>query len=239
MHVSTSQDQDPLATVIRGWDHSIAVSALQPGVDAVSTRAEHWDRVYRTRQSDEVSWFQPEPTLSLELISAAGALEDSSIIDIGGGDSTLVDALIARGFRQITVLDVSAAALDRARARLGSLADGVTWRVADVTRVELPTAAYDLWHDRAVFHFLVDPDERRRYVVAALKALRPGGTLIIATFALDGPTRCSGLEVQRYDAAGLAHEFGEQFELVNQLPHLHHTPSGGEQRFTFAVLRRV
>lgn len=205
----------------------------------MSARAEHWDRVYRTRQSNEVSWFQPRPTLSLELITGAGALPDSAIIDIGGGDSTLVDALMESGFRQITVLDVAGAALARARARLGPLADDVTWRVADVTQAELPSAAYDLWHDRAVFHFLVDAEERRQYVNRASNALRSGGTLIISTFATDGPSRCSGLEVQRYDAEGLADEFGGQFELVSQVPHLHHTPSGGEQRFTFAVLRRL
>ncbi len=205
----------------------------------MSTREEHWNRVYRTRLSNEVSWFQPEPTRSLELITEAGALPDSAIVDIGGGDSTLVDALLARGFRQVTVLDVAAAALERARARLGPAADSVTWRVADVTSAELPPAAYDLWHDRAVFHFLVDAEERRQYVNAAANALRTGGTLIISTFALDGPTRCSGLDVQRYDADGLAQEFGARFELVKQLPHLHHTPSGGEQRFTFAVFRRV
>ena len=205
----------------------------------MSARSEHWDNVYRTRQSNEVSWFQPIPTRSLELISHAGLLPDSSIIDIGGGDSMLVDALVAQGFRQLTVLDVADAALERARARLGPLASEVAWRVADVTRAELPAAAYDLWHDRAVFHFLLDAEERRHYVDAASSALRAGATLIMSTFALDGPTRCSGLEVQRYDADGLAREFGDQFELVDQVAHVHHTPSGGEQRFTFAVMRRL
>ncbi len=205
----------------------------------MSGRAEHWDTVYSTRQPDEVSWFQPRPTRSLELISQAGVLPNSAIIDIGGGDSTLVDALIDQGFHRLTVLDVAAAALERARARLGPLADGVTWRVADVTRAELPAATYDLWHDRAVFHFLLDAGERKQYVDAASNALRSGATLIVSTFALDGPTRCSGLDVQRYNAEGLAREFGDQFELVDQVDHVHQTPSGGQQRFTFAVMRRV
>lgn len=186
----------------------------------MSARAEHWDRVYRTRKSNEVSWFQSTPTLSLKLIEQAGARPDSAIIDVGGGDSTLVDALMAQRFQQITVLDVAGAALDRARARLGPAGDHIIWRVADVTRAELLPAAYDLWHDRAVFHFLVDAEERRLYVETATNSVRVGGTLIISTFATDGPTRCSGLEVQRYDAEGLAGEFGEQFELVNQVPHL-------------------
>lgn len=206
--------------------------------DRMTDRETHWDAVYRTRQPTEVSWFQPQPVRSLALIADAGAGPDTRVIDVGGGDSTLVDALMERGFRHVTVLDVSATALERARARLGSRGDDVTWLAADVTRVVLPAGAYDLWHDRAVFHFLVDAEDRRRYVATAGAALRPGGTLVVATFAPDGPTRCSGLEVARYDAESLAREFGDAFALRHGSAEVHHAPSGAEQRFTYAVLQR-
>lgn len=202
------------------------------------TRKLHWEHVYQTKRPDEVSWFQPQPVRSLELLDAAGVSSGAAVIDVGGGDSTLVDALLSRGFRDLTVLDVSAAALARARSRLGDRADEVTWIEADVTRAELPTAAFDVWHDRAVFHFLTDPEDRSRYVALAARAVRPGGTLIVATFAPDGPTRCSGLEVARYDADGLAREFAEEFLLTTGLTDVHRTPAGGEQRFTYASLRR-
>jgi SAM-dependent methyltransferase len=198
----------------------------------------HWEQVYESKRSDEVSWFQPQPVRSLELLDAAGIGSDAVTIDIGGGDSTLVDALLDRGFRDLTVLDVSAAALARARSRLGDRAAGVTWIEADVTRAGLPAGAYDVWHDRAVFHFLTDPEDRSRYVALAAQAVRPGGTLIVATFAPDGPTRCSGLEVARYDVEGLAREFAEGFVLTAGLTDVHRTPAGGEQRFTYASLRR-
>lgn len=198
----------------------------------------HWEHVYESKRPDEVSWFQPQPVRSLELLEAAGVSSGAAVIDVGGGDSTLVDALLSRGFGDLTVLDVSGAALERARLRLGDRAAGVTWIEADVTHAELPTAAYDVWHDRAVFHFLTDPVERARYVALAARAVRPGGTLIVATFAPDGPTRCSGLEVARYDADGLAREFAEGFVLATGLADVHRTPAGGEQRFTYASLRR-
>lgn len=198
----------------------------------------HWEHVYETKRPDEVSWFQPQPVRSLELVHAAGVSSGAAVIDVGGGDSTLVDALLSRGFRDLTVLDVSAAALARARSRLGDRAGEVTWLEADVTRAALPAGAYDVWHDRAVFHFLTDPEDRSRYVALAAQAVRPGGTLIVATFAPDGPTRCSGLEVARYDAEGLAREFAEGFVLTTGLTDVHRTPAGGEQRFTYAALRR-
>jgi SAM-dependent methyltransferase len=188
--------------------------------------------------SDELSWYQREPLQSLMLLAEAGLGSESSIIDIGAGDSTLVDALLERGFRRVTVLDISGPALDRARARLGACAPNVTWIEADVTRADLPVNAYDAWHDRAVFHFLVDPKDRERYVLAARQALRPGAMLIIATFARDGPTQCSGLTVTRYDADGLALEFGVGFELLRSMREVHETPTGSEQHFTYALLRR-
>ena len=198
----------------------------------------HWEQVYLSKRPDEVSWFQPRPARSLELIDAAGVSAGAAVIDVGGGDSTLVDALLSRGVGDVTVLDVSAAALERARLRLGDRAAEVTWIEADVTSAELPAAAYDVWHDRAVFHFLTDPAERSRYVALAARAVRPGGTLIVATFAPDGPARCSGLEVARYDADGLAREFAEGFALTSKLADVHRTPAGVEQRFTYVSLRR-
>ena len=201
-------------------------------------RKQHWEQVYQSKRPDEVSWFQPQPVRSLELLEAAGVSSGAAVIDVGGGDSTLVDALLSRGFRDLTVLDVSGAALERARLRLGDRASGVTWIEADVTHANLPAAVYDVWHDRAVFHFLIDPAERSRYVALAARAVRPSGTLIVATFAPDGPARCSGLEVARYDADGLAREFADGFVLTSRLADVHRTPAGGEQRFTYVSLRR-
>lgn len=204
----------------------------------MTDRQAHWEHVYRTRQPTEVSWFQTEPARSLALLAEAGVGPASAIIDVGGGDSTLVDALLARGFRDVTVLDLSASALARARERVGASGQGVAWLQADVTRVGLPAGRFDAWHDRAVFHFLTGPADRARYVAAAHDALRPGGTLVVATFAADGPTRCSGLDVARYDDEALAREFGDGFGLERGAREAHRTPAGVEQRFTYAVLRR-
>lgn len=201
-------------------------------------RKRHWEEVYAVKRPDEVSWYQPRPERSLELLAAAGAGPGSAIVDAGGGDSTLVDALLEGGFTDVTVLDLSGAALARARSRLGQRAAAVRWIEADVTRANLPPASYDVWHDRALFHFLTDPDDRARYVSAAADAVRPGGTLIVAAFAVDGPTRCSGLEAVRYDAPALARQFADSFDLVRSLDDVHLTPSGAEQRFIYAVLRR-
>ncbi len=199
----------------------------------------HWEGVYARKLPTEVSWYQPRPARSLALFERCGLNVGSTVIDVGGGDATLVDALLERGLRSVTVLDISATALARARARLGERAGEVTWLEADITRAELPRQAYDFWHDRAVFHFLGDPADRRRYVERATASLRPGGTLVIATFAPDGPQRCSGLDVVRYGPEDLAREFGEaSFELVDDCAETHRTPSGAEQRFTYAVLRR-
>lgn len=201
-------------------------------------RKTHWEHVYTAKQPTEVSWYQPQPVRALELMAETGVGPATRIIDVGGGDSVLVDALIARGLGQVTVLDLSAAALARARARLGADAAQVTWIEADVTQADLPPAAYDLWHDRAVFHFLVAPEDRARYVAAATAAVRPGGTLIVATFALDGPARCSGLDVARYSPAGLAEAFGAAFILRRGFADVHRTPAGQDQRFSYALLSR-
>lgn len=202
-------------------------------------RKAHWEGVYTSRQPTEVSWYQAEPTRSVELLREAGAGPDTAIIDIGGGDSTFVDAVLAEQLGRVTVLDISGAALARAQARLGARASEVSWIEADVTRVQLPAQAFDVWHDRAVFHFLTRAEERARYVATAAAALRPGGALLISTFALEGPTRCSGLEVARYGPLELAREFGPAFALERSFADVHRTPSGVEQQFTVAVLRRL
>jgi len=198
------------------------------------TMAEHWDRFYATRDPAELSWWQPHLTCSLRLIEEAGLPRDSSIIDVGGGNSTLVDDLLARGYERITVLDLSAAALDQAKRRLGEKAAKVTWIAGDVTSLSLPAQAFDLWHDRAVFHFLVSPERRRQYLDNLRRALKPGGHLIIATFAETGPTKCSGLPVVRYGVDELARVVGAEFKLVKSLREEHLTPAGATQDFIYA-----
>ena len=201
-------------------------------------RKDVWNRVYTTKQPTELSWYQAAPARAFDLLRAMNAGPATEIIDVGGGDSTFVDVVTAARLGHLTVLDISAAALARARARLGVLAAHVTWIEGDVTCVELPAQRFDVWHDRAVFHFLTEPEDRTCYIAMAAAALRPGGVLIIATFAHDGPTRCSGLEVARYSAADLARTFGGAFVLEQNFADLHRTPGGVEQRFTVAVLRR-
>jgi SAM-dependent methyltransferase len=200
-------------------------------------RKAHWENVYTTKSETEVSWFQENPAPSLELIALAGLPADATIIDIGGGASRLVDALVERKFGQITVLDLSAAALDAAKARLGDRGAGVEWVVADVTTWE-PSQTYDLWHDRAAFHFLTAASDRSAYVRHLKKAVRSGGHVIIGTFALDGPERCSGLPVMRYDAGMLGAILGNDFRLIDSRRHDHSTPWGAVQRFQFSTFRR-
>jgi 2-polyprenyl-3-methyl-5-hydroxy-6-metoxy-1,4-benzoquinol methylase len=201
-----------------------------------SNRKAHWETVYTTKAENEVSWFQENPAPSLELIGLAQPTPQSAIVDIGGGASHLVDSLVARGFSHVTVLDISQAALDVAKARLGARAGQVQWVVADVTQWQ-PAQTFDVWHDRAAFHFLVDPADRAAYLARLKQAVRPGGHVIIGTFALDGPEKCSGLPVSRYDAAALAMELGEGFVLVDSRRHDHSTPWNSEQRFQFCIFR--
>jgi 2-polyprenyl-3-methyl-5-hydroxy-6-metoxy-1,4-benzoquinol methylase len=201
-----------------------------------SDRGEHWENVYRTKGEREVSWFQETPSLSLELIRSAGATRHSPIVDIGGGASRLVDAMVDEGYEAVTVLDLSESALVAAKARLGQAAAAVTWIVADVVGWQ-PRQRYDIWHDRAAFHFLTDAADRSAYVACLHAALRPGGHAIIATFALDGPERCSGLPVVRYDAASLGEVLGDAFSLIETKRHDHRTPMGTMQRFQFSVFR--
>lgn len=202
-----------------------------------TSRQAHWEGVYSTKAENEVSWFQENPAPSLELIAQADATQESSIIDIGGGASRLVDHLVEQGFRDITVLDLSGAALEAAKHRLGARAGGVHWIVADATIWE-PVKQYDIWHDRAAFHFLTDENDRAAYVARLVRGLRPGGHAIIATFAPDGPEKCSGLPVARYDSASLGQTLGAAFKLVRTQRHEHATPWGSRQVFQFSMFRR-
>jgi ubiquinone/menaquinone biosynthesis C-methylase UbiE len=198
-------------------------------------RQSHWQNVYTTKGELDVSWFQERPTVSLDLIATAGNTA-SFVIDVGGGASRLVDALLARGFRRVTVLDVSEAALIVAKQRLGPNANAVQWIAADVTAWE-PAEHYDVWHDRAAFHFLTAPSDRDAYVARLTRALRPGGQAIIGTFSLAGPERCSGLPVVRYDAPSLGEVLGPAFRLLETREHEHRTPWGSAQQFQFSRFR--
>jgi SAM-dependent methyltransferase len=202
-----------------------------------ASRKTHWETVYSTKGETEVSWFQDDPAPSLELIDRAGSKRDSHIVDIGGGASRLVDRLVDRGFTHVTVLDISATALAVAKARLGTRAGEVQWVVADATAWQV-AQRFDLWHDRAAFHFLVDPADRAAYIARLRQALSPGGHAIIATFAKDGPEKCSGLPVQRYDAEALARELGDGFALIESRSHDHATPWNSNQRFQFSMFQR-
>jgi 2-polyprenyl-3-methyl-5-hydroxy-6-metoxy-1,4-benzoquinol methylase len=198
---------------------------------------QHWEKVYSTKPAESVSWFQPHAEQSLALIRATGVPLTGSIIDVGGGASTLVDDLLDNGYSAVTVLDLSASALEVAKQRLGTRAPSVTWLEADVTRVSLPAHAYDVWHDRAVFHFLTGEQERRAYVENVLQSVKPLGHVIVATFAEDGPTQCSGLPVMRYSPEQLHAQFGESFSLLRQERESHHTPAGNVQKFIYCYCR--
>jgi ubiquinone/menaquinone biosynthesis C-methylase UbiE len=205
---------------------------------APTDRRQHWQQVYQTKATDAVSWYRPHLGVSLGLLELAGVSSGSRLIDVGGGASTLVDDLLARGLRDITVLDVSEAALAVARRRLGDREREVTWIAADVLRTEFPAGAFDLWHDRAVFHFLTDPADAARYATQAARALRAGGHAVIGGFAPDGPERCSGLPVARRSAQDIAAILGPAFRLIAQRAETHVTPGGSEQKFAYALLRR-
>lgn len=197
----------------------------------------HWDTVYTTKGSGRVSWFRPHLDRSLAFLDAAHIGRDAGVIDVGGGASTLVDDLLDRGYSNVTVLDLSEAALQAARARLGERADRVQWICADVTEARLPSHAYDFWHDRAVFHFLRDPMARSRYVDAVRTSLKPGGHIVVATFGPHGPEKCSGLEVLRFTPEALHAEFGSAFARIASTTETHITPWGTEQEFVYCYCR--
>jgi 2-polyprenyl-3-methyl-5-hydroxy-6-metoxy-1,4-benzoquinol methylase len=200
---------------------------------------DHWEKVYTTKATDAVSWFQTHAGLSLDLIKATGISRDAAIIDVGGGASTLVDDLLANGFDNLTVLDLSAAALAAAQKRLGLQAAKVQWIETDITKANLPANRFDIWHDRAVFHFLTSPEDRAAYVQAVFHSVKPGGHVIVATFAEDGPEKCSGLPVMRYSSDALHDEFGGSFSLLRSEKEAHHTPSGTVQQFVYCYCRRI
>lgn len=198
----------------------------------------HWEKIYHRKETTQVSWYQLHPYLSLQYIQKTGVGKSGHLIDVGGGASTLVDHLLDAGFQHVTVLDISVEALERVQQRLGQRAGSVTWLEADITQTTLPHHQYEVWHDRAVFHFLTEPQDRQRYVNAVLEAVRPGGHVIVATFASDGPERCSGLEVARYDSQSLHSEFGTDFELLDSTREEHQTPFGTQQKFIYCYCRK-
>jgi len=200
-------------------------------------RKAHWENVYSTKGETGVSWYQTEPRLSLELIRAVAPAQGGRIIDVGGGASVLVDRLLDLPFEKIALLDISETALSKARSRLGERSVRVDWIAADITEAQA-LGTFDIWHDRAVFHFLTDASDRRAYVDLARQTVRTGGHLVIASFADDGPKRCSDLDVCRYNADSMATELGEGFSLVREARETHTTPSGSSQAFFYGVFRR-
>ncbi len=201
------------------------------------TQREHWEDVYRQKAASEVSWYQPEARVSLGLIRRVAPDLESSIIDVGGGASTLADGLIAEGYRRVTVLDIASSAIAIAQQRLAVRAREVTWVRADVLTMAFPSSSFDVWHDRAVFHFLTEPGDRRCYVRQVLNAVRAGGHVIVASFAPDGPHRCSGLDVMRYSPDAMHEEFGPGFSLLDSVHEDHVTPSGTTQAFVYCLCR--
>jgi SAM-dependent methyltransferase len=193
----------------------------------------HWEKVYGTKAPNQVSWFRPHLETSMSFIQQSTPDHYARIIDVGGGESTLVDDLLERGYTNVTILDISNTAVAVTKARLDRLAERVKWLVADVTTIELQANAYDVWHDRAVFHFLTSAADRAAYVERVRRSVRPGGHVIIGTFGPEGPTKCSGLDVQRYDADSLHGEFGSHFRLIDSTKELHQTPFGTTQQFLY------
>lgn len=214
------------------------VHTAQPQEVALQSK-NHWEGIYSSKATDEVSWFQEHAELSLQLIQEAGAPLSAAIIDVGGGASRLVDDLLAKGYENLTVLDLSGTALAAAKRRLGFRASSVKWLEANIIEATLPEHAYDVWHDRAVFHFLITDQERRAYVDAVRRAVKPGGHVIVATFAEGGPLKCSGLPVMRYGANELHAEFGEPFVLLKHEKESHQTPSGARQAFIYCFCRKT
>jgi SAM-dependent methyltransferase len=206
---------------------------MTPKLDVKS----HWEEIYNTKPPTEVSWYQTNPSLSLNLIETTGIEKGQAIIDVGGGSSMLVDCLLDEGYEDLAVLDISGRSLEIAGARLGDREDDVEWYEADVTEFRLPRQFY-LWHDRAVFHFLTDERDRREYVNVLKEALMPEGYLVMATFAIDGPKRCSGLDTVQYDEGSMSLELGDEFVLMEKVDETHVTPGDKEQKFTYFLYQR-
>jgi SAM-dependent methyltransferase len=208
------------------------------GNAAMNTKT-HWESVYETKPAQALSWYAPHLRESLRYVTQAAASKDAAIIDVGGGESTLVDDLVNEGYSDITVLDISATALEVTRRRLGPPGERVKWLAADILEVEFAVGTYDIWHDRAVFHFLTSDAQRRRYVAQVLRALKPGGFAIVGTFGPEGPEQCSGLQVSRYAPSELHGTFGEPFELLGSSVEQHKTPRGSLQQFVYCYCRRA
>jgi 2-polyprenyl-3-methyl-5-hydroxy-6-metoxy-1,4-benzoquinol methylase len=193
----------------------------------------YWEQLYESKSPEETSWYQPHLQTSLDWISDAAKDKSASIIDVGGGESTLVDDLLGAGYRSLTILDVAGSAIKKSQWRLGSTAQSVGWLVGDATTVALPSCAFDVWHDRAVFHFLTEPAQRAAYVSQLVSALKPEGQVVLATFGPQGPEKCSGLDTRRYDKESLQDQMGPDFLLVRSLIVQHHTPFGTTQQFLY------
>ncbi len=198
---------------------------------------QHWEKVYETKAADAVSWYQPHLEKSLQLILSSAPSRTNQIIDVGGGESTLVDDLIEAGYKNISVLDISEKAIDVCRNRLSERSSSVTWLAANILKAELPEKFYDVWHDRAVFHFLTSEAQRLEYVHQVAKAVKSGGHVIVATFGPQGPEKCSGLTTMRYDADALHNEFGTRFRLVESATEMHNTPFGTTQQFLYCYCK--
>lgn len=203
----------------------------------METKRAHWENVYQTKAADAVSWYAPHLETSLKLIQRATNDRHAAIIDVGGGESTLVDDLIHEGYDRVSVLDISQKAIDVARERLGDAGASVAWYCADVTSATLPEAYFDVWHDRAVFHFLIREEDRAGYVEQVMRSVKHGGHVIVSTFGPEGPEKCSGLDVVRYDAGGLHGQFGRSFQLIESSTEIHNTPFGTTQQFLYCFCR--
>ena len=211
---------------------------LSPYLD-IMNKQQHWENVYRTKARDEVSWFREHLDTSLRMITNTGVGKDAAIIDVGGGNSTLVDDLLDHEFIDVSVLDISGKAISDSKKRLGKKAEKLNWIVADITSVDLPADHYDVWHDRAVFHFLTDTEDRRKYVELVMRSLKQGGHIIVASFGLEGPQKCSGLDVVRYSPETMHDEFGNSFDLVESVGETHNTPFGTTQDFVYCYCRKA
>lgn len=201
--------------------------------------AEHWEEIYSTKSSKQVGWYTPHLETSIKWITELNLTTEDPVIDVGGGVSTLVDDLLVAGHKKLTVLDLSESAISLTRKRLGALSSSITWLQGDVTQIELPPQYFKLWHDRAVFHFLIDPEQQQRYKDVLLKALKVDGHLIIGTFDLEAPPQCSGLPVQRYTSEILCNTFGKEFQLKRHQHEVHRTPSGVEQTYVYCLFQRT
>lgn len=224
--------------ILASTTYYVIVFLLEAKMDYQDTKS-HWDNVYSTKKSTEVSWYESNPEISLKLISDLNYGKHASVIDVGGGLSLLVDRLLDQGFLRITVLDISAEAISIAKMRLGVRANSVQWVVSNICDWRPKPDSVDVWHDRATFHFISYPKDRDAYVACMKQAIRKGGHAIIATFAEDGPTKCSGLPVVRYNSTRLKSVLGSEFSWVRHLNHTHITPSGVKQSFQFSVFKRI